>query len=323
MKRLISLTLALGALASFVVASPARAEDEIGVAVEVLSTEGAPSVRANFFVPVGKKSDAATLSFSLFGLEANRDVLFAVTPLPDAFARGTADKNGRLKIKIELPYGLEPGRHEIVANTYFSSDDIPAAYTVGEIFVSDFGILTTADGTYPKGTRPAPVLLETSAQKFSTAPKFLAPKGSLRVSEPQLRITQSWLPSATAALSFNNSTNAATTFSAKVTLLTIFGTQVGEPYFANIDALPAGETSTILLKYPNLPPVGLFTLRTELQLPNDFVASQPVETSVSSNVFIAPFTAWSIGSLIVLLSTALAMRWKLKNSRKNRIGAAA
>jgi hypothetical protein len=89
----------------------ANAEDEIGIAVDVLSTAGAPQVRANFFVPFGKKSDAAKISFSIAGFEPNRDVFFKVTPLPDAFAREKADEQGALKTKLELPYGLEPGRH--------------------------------------------------------------------------------------------------------------------------------------------------------------------------------------------------------------------
>ncbi len=321
MKRLTSLLFLCLTLFAFATPTAASAEDEVGVTVEVLSTEGAPQVRSNFFVPVGKKSDAAKVSFSLAGFEANRDVFFTVTPLADAFARDKSDEQGALKTKLELPYGLEPGRHEIVASTTFSSDNIPASYTIGEIFVSDFGLLTRADGSYPKGTRPAPVLLPNSGQAFKTAPKFLSPKGSLRVSEPQLRITQSWLPSATAGLSFNNSTNNATSFTAKTTLLTIFGSTVGEPYFSRIDALPSGETQTVLLKFKNLPPIGFFTLRTELQLPDNFSANVPVATTVSSSIFVAPYTAWSLFALmLVLVAVSIGLSRKAKRDRKIEIG---
>jgi len=320
-KKLTSLFLAFFALASVLTPTAASAEDEIGISVDVLGTAGAPEVRASFFVPFGKKSDAAKISFSLAGFEPNRDVFFKVTPLLDAFAREKADEQGLLKTKVELPYGLEPGRHEIVAETFFSSDDIPASYTVGEIFVSDFGLLTMSDGSYPKGTKPAPVLLPNSAQGFKTAPKFLTPKGSLRVSEPQLRITQSWLPSATAGVSFNNSTNNATTFSAKITLLTVFGTAVGEPYYASIDGLPSGETKTVLLKFKDLPPVGFFTLRTELELPADFSANVPVATTVSSSILVAPYTAWGLFALIlVLVAVSLAAARRAKGFRKIEIG---
>ena len=320
-KKLTSLFLSFLTIASVLVPTAASAEDEIGIAVDVLSSAGAPEVRANFYVPFGKKSDAAKIGFSLSGFEPNRDVFFKVTPLPDVFARDKADDQGSLKTKLELPYGLEPGRHELVATTTFSSDDIPASYTIGEIFVSDFGLLTMSDGSYPKGTKPAPVLLPNSAQGFKTAPKFLAPKGSLRVSEPQLRITQSWLPSATAGVSFNNSTNNATTFSAKITLLTIFGTVVGEPYYASIDGLPSGETKTVLLKFKDLPPVGFFSLRTELELPADFSANVPVATNVSSSIFVAPYTAWALFALmLVLVAVSLAVARRAKGFRKIEIG---
>jgi hypothetical protein len=315
-KKLTSLFLSCLTLFSVLAPTAANAEDEIGIAVDVLSTAGAPQVRANFFVPFGKKSDAAKISFSIAGFEPNRDVFFKVTPLPDAFAREKADEQGALKTKLELPYGLEPGRHEIVAETSFSSDDIPASYTIGEIFVSDFGLLTMSDGTYPKGTKPAPVLLPNSGQAFKTAPKYLAPQGTLRVSEPQVRISQSWLPGATVGLSFENSTATATKFSAKVTLLNIFGAPVGQPYFANFDALPAGESKTLLLKYPNLPPFGFFTLRTELQLPSTFVASVPVATTVSSSLFVAPYTVWG---LVALLAAAAAGLVALRKSRRQNL----
>ncbi len=150
MKRLTSLLLLCLAFLAFATPSTASAEDEIGVTVDVLSTAGAPQVKANFYVPYGKKSDAAKISFSLAGFEPNRDVFFTVTPLVDAFAREKSDDQGLLKTKLELPYGLEPGRHEIVASTTYSTDEIPASYTIGEIFVSDFGLLTMADGSYPK-----------------------------------------------------------------------------------------------------------------------------------------------------------------------------
>jgi hypothetical protein len=320
-KKLTSIRLAFLAFSSVLASSAASAEDEIGISVDVLGTAGAPEVRANFSVPFGKKSDAAKISFSIAGFEPSRDVFFKVTPLPDAFAREVADEQGSVKTKLELPYGLEPGRHEIVAETFFSSDDIPASYTVGEFFVNDFGLLVMSDGSYPKGTKPAPVLLPNSAQAFKTAPKFLTPKGSLRVSEPQLRITQSWLPSATAGVSFNNSTNNATTFSAKITLLTVFGTAVGEPYYASIDGLPSGDTKTVLLEFKDLPPVGFFTLRTELELPADFSANVPVATTVSSSIFVAPYTAWGLFALIlVLVAVSLAAARRAKGFRKIEIG---
>ena len=315
MKKLLSaLVLALALLSS---AGPALAEDDIGVAVDVLSSAGAPVVKAAFAAPIGKRSDAAKISVELIGLEPSRDVFFVIDPSPDAFARANADEQGSIKTKIELPYGLTPGKHVLTANTFFSTDDIPASYTVGEIFVSDFGILTNADGTFPKGTKPAPVLLPNSIDKFETAPTFLAPKGTLRVSQPQLRITQAWLPSLAAGLSFNNSTAAPTSFKAKVTLLTIFGTAVGKPYFANIDNLGAGETQTVLLNFANLPPLGFFTMHTELILPNDFAASVPVATSVSDSVFVAPLTVWYIVSALLLTVIALLV---FRNVRKLKIG---
>ena len=324
MKRLTSVLVL--AISLFALTSPyvANADDEIGISVDVVGTAGAPQVRANFFVPFGKKSDAAKVIFSIAGFEPNRDVFFTVTPLLDAFARDKSDDKGMLKTKLELPYGLEPGRHEIIASTTFSSDDIPASYTIGEIFVSDFGLLTMSDGTYPKGTKPAPVLLPNSGQAFKTAPKFLAPKGSLRVSEPQLRITQSWLPSVSAGISFNNSTNNATTFTAKITLLTLFGTAVGEPYFAKIDGLPSDETKTVLLRFKDLPPVGFFTLRTELQLPSDFSASVPVATTVSRSIFVAPYMVWALLALIlVLVAFSLVVVRRPKGIRKTEIGKSA
>jgi len=319
-RKLLSIALSLVIVATFS-GIPAWAEDEVGVAVEVVSTEGAPEIMVETFVPFGKKSDAAITKYIITGLEPNRDVFFVITPFIDAFARATSDENGNLKAKLELPYGLEPGMHEIVARTFFSSDDIPTSYTIGQLFVSDFGVLTKSDGTSPTGTERSEVLLQYSNQKFKTAPLFPSPRGTLRVSEPQLRTTQSWLPSLGLGLSFNNDTNAVVGFSAKTTLETFFGTKVGETYFSDFPALAPGETQTVLLTFDNLPPIGLFNIRTELQLPNDFAASSPIQTTVSNVVFVAPITFWSLSGLVLLAGIFVQRRLrKTKLSQKLRMG---
>jgi hypothetical protein len=295
---------------------PVSAEDGVGVTVEVSSTEGAPEIRANSVVPFGKKSDAAIIKFSISGLEPNRDVFFVVAPLLDPFARGVSDNDGNLSIKLELPYGLEPGRHEILAQTFFSTDDIPVSYTIGQVYVSDFGILTKADGTSPVGTEPAEILLPYSDQNFKTAPVYSSPKGVLRVSDPQLRVTQAWLPIVDVGLSFNNDTSTTAVFSAKVTLETFFGSKVGETFFVDIKSLGAGETQSVLLKCENLPPVGFFNIRTELLLPNDFAASVPIETTISKSVFIVPILFW-LGIALILIAGVFVQK-RLRHIRMTR-----
>ena len=280
----------------------AHADETVPVTVNVLSTEGAPQIKAQFASPIGKKSDAAKLSLVLTGLEPNRVVFFKVTPLNDAIARANSDSNGSLTTKVELPYGLEPGIHELTANTFFSTDDIPAAYTVGQFYVNDFGVLTNQDGTYPKGTRPVKVLLPNSAENFDTAPKFLAPSGSLRISEPQLRISQGLLPSLTAALTLNNGMTSPATFEAKITLTTLFGIQIGRPYYAKFDSLGQGESSTVLLNFGSLPALGFFTVHTQLILPDNFVSQTPVQTTQSSQIFVWPLVP--LAAMVVALAAA-------------------
>ena len=319
-KKLLSIAISL-LIISTCAGSPARAEDEVGVAVEVVSTQGAPEILVESIVPFGKKSDAAITKYVITGLEPNRDVFFVLSPFIDAFARATSDENGNLKAKLELPYGLEPGMHELVAQTFFSSDDIPTSYTIGQIYVSDFGVLTKADGTSPAGTERSQVIQEYSNQKFKTAPVYLAPKGTLRVSDPQLRTTEALLPSLDLGLSFNNDTNAVVSFSAKTTLETFFGTKVGETYFSDFPALAPGDTQTVLLTFSNLPPIGFFNIRTELQLPNDFAASSPIQTTVSNVVFVAPITFWSISVFILIIGIFVQRRrGKIKLSQKPRMG---
>jgi len=316
------LSIALSALFSTgLVCIPASAEDGVGVSVEVSSTEGAPEISAKSVVPFGKKSDAAIIKYSISGLEPNRDVFFVIAPLIDAFARGTSDTEGNLEAKLELPYGLEPGPHEIVAQSFFSTDDIPVSYTIGKVYVSDFGILTKSDGSSPVGTEPAEILLPYSDQNFKTAPVYSSPKGVLRVSDPQLRVTQSWLPIVDVGLSFNNDTSTTAVFSAKVTLETFFGSKIGETFFVDIKSLGAGETQSVLLKFENLPPVGFFNVRTELLLPNDFAASAPIETTISKSVFIAPITFWSGLALLLLVGVFVQNRLRhMRVARNPQIG---
>jgi len=281
-------------------ATPALAEDAVPVTVNVLSTEGAPQIKAKFGTPVGKKSDAAKLTVELTGLEPNRVVFFKVTPLNDAIFRADADSFGSLTTKVELPYGLEPGMHELTANTFFSTDDIPASYTVGQFYVNDFGVLTNQDGTYPKGTRPVKVLLPNSAESFDTAPEFLKPSGGLRISEPQLRIAQGLFPHLTAGMTLNNGMTAPATFEAKITLTTVFGIQIGKPYYAKFDGLAPGDSNTILLNFGSLPPTGFFTVHTQLILPDSFVSQTPVQTTQSSAIFVWPVVPLSVLGAVVL-----------------------
>ena len=111
MRRLTSIVAATLMALGLPLGQAAIADDEIPVNVTVLSTEGAPEIKAQFFSPVGKKSDAAKLSVSLTGLEPNKPEFFRVTPLVDAISRSNTDASGNLTSKVELPYGLEPGMH--------------------------------------------------------------------------------------------------------------------------------------------------------------------------------------------------------------------
>gem|GEM_PF-1741538 len=302
MHRLIRRVVVAGVLGSiFLAPVPANAEDAIPVVVSVASASSAPSIKANFATPVGKKSDAAKLSISLSGLEPNRPVLFKVTPLPDAIARFDSDSSGGLAAKVELPYGLVPGLHELVADTVFGSDDTPASYTVGRFWVNDFGVLTNSDGTYPKGTRPVEVLTPNSAEAFETLPKFNAPAGSLRVSEPQLRVEQDLLPKLTIGLTFDNAMTSPSSFKAKVTLFTFYGQQIGEPFFANLNSMAVDENRSVILPFGSLPPVGFFRVHTQLLLPNDFRSETPVVTSLDSNIFVLPADFLVLVALILVL----------------------
>jgi hypothetical protein len=319
MKRLCSALATLFLLTcSINAAQSASAEDDAGIAiaVEVLSSAGAPKISVRFSSPIGKRSDAAKVSIAITGLEPNRAVFFVLKPLPDAFARVDTDNDGALKTKVELPYGLEPGLHEMVAQTTFGEDETPAEYTLGELYVNDLGVLTNADGSYPKGTRPVKKVLPNSAESFATAPTFNGAVGSLRISEPQLRISQSFLPTLTAGITFNNSTAQAASFEATFTLVGPFGIAVGKPYFATIDSLPAGESQTVLLNFAKLAPLGFFTLKTELILPADFVAGVPVATSQSSAIFVPATLAWS--SLAALLAAIAAGLLVLRRLRMKR-----
>jgi hypothetical protein len=299
-------------------AQSANAEDDAGIdiAVEVLSSAGAPKISVIFSSPIGKRSDAAKVKIAITGLEPNRAVFFVVKPIPDAINRVDSDKDGALKTQVELPYGLEPGLHEMVAQTTFGEDETPAEYTLGELHVNDLGILTNVDGTYPKGTRPVKEVLPNSAESFETAPEYKGAIGSLRISEPQLRVNQGWFPTLTAGITFNNSTAQAASFDAKFTLVGPFGIAVGKPYFATIDSLPAGESQTVLLNFAKLAPLGFFTLKTELVLPPDFLSAVPVATSQSSAIFVPATLAWS--SLAALLAAIAAGLLALRRLRMKR-----
>jgi len=305
MRRLTSVMVAALLAFGMPAGQAALADDEIPVTVTVVSTEGAPEIKAQFYSPVGKKSDAAKLSVSLTGLDAAKPVFFRVTPLPDAISRADTDASGNLTAKVELPYGLEPGVHQLMIDTTFSSDNIAASYTVGEFFVNDFGVLTNQDGSYPKGTRPVQPLLPNSAEAFETAPKFLGATGTLRISEPQTRISQGLLPNLTAGITINNSMATTVAFETKITLTTIFGNQIGEPYYAKFDGLGPGDSSTLLLKFKQLPPLGWFRVTTELVLPADFTSTVPVQTSQTSTVFVLP--AFALASLAVLVAATASL----------------
>jgi hypothetical protein len=298
--------------------SPAIAEDYIGVEVEVVGTENAPQVTASMKVPIGKKSDAAKVSLKIRGLEPSKPVLFTVSPLPDAIARFKSDSQGSLTATIELPYGLEPGPHNIDALSFFSAEDISVLYTVGRIYVNDFGILTESDGYHPVGTKPVKVLLPNAEEQFLTPPSYQGQKGTLRVSDPQIRITQGLLPSMSVVMSFNNDTDINGDFEVKMSLFTIFGTLVSEPFYSRIDSIPPGGTQAVLLEFPNLPPIGFFTLKTELILADNFVSDKSTKTSYVSSVF-APPLAFIFALLLLIVILFLFVRWKrssIQGSRK-------
>jgi len=85
--------------------------------------------------------------------------------------------------------------------------------------------------------------------------------------------------------------------------------------------LPVGETQTVLLKFSNLPPIGFFKVRTELQLPNDFGAGVPVETTVSNDIFIAPEFVWSFMGLLLIGGLLVRrLRRKTKVVETSRLG---
>jgi len=318
MKRLFSILATLFLLGcSINAAQSASAENDIDIAVEVLSSAGAPKISVRFSSAVGKRSDAAKVSVSITGLEPNRPVFFVVKPLPDAIGRIDTDKDGALKTQVELPYGLEPGLHEMIAQTTFGDDETPAEYTLGQLFVNDLGLLTNADGTYPKGTRPVKKVLPNSAESFATAPTYKGAVGSLRISEPQLRINPSFFPTLTAGVTFNNSTAQAVSFDAKFTLVGPFGLEIGKPYFATIDSLPSGESQTLLLNFAKIVPMGFFTLRTELILPPDFVAGVPVATTQSSAIFVPATLAWA--ALAALIGAIAGWLLLLRRSRMKRV----
>ena len=288
------------------VAAAANAEDEIPIAAEVLGTEGAPVLKVSFNSPVGKKADAALLPVFISGLEPSKPALFKVTPLPDAIARFTSSSSGTLSAKVELPYGLVPGQHELMVETVFGLDEIPASYTVGQFYVDDAGMLTNSDGTYPKGTRPAVFLTPNSAEAFQTKPNFRAPAGGLRVSEPQLRVDQSLLPRLALGLTFDNSMTSSASFRAKVTLFTFFGQQVGKPFYADFDSMAGGESRSVILRFGELPPVGFFRVHTQVILPDDFSSETPVITSIDSDFFVFPVNFAVLMALV--LAVALLVR---------------
>jgi hypothetical protein len=295
-------------------ASPAQSDDEIGVEVEVVATQGVPEVRAKVEVPYGDKSDAAIVVLTLRGFEPEKAVLFTVSPSTDAIARFESDKQGSLRAELELPYGLEPGVHDIDALSFVGEDDISASWTVGRIYVNDFGILTRSDGSYPPGTKPVEVLLPTSDDQVAEPPTFQVVKGTLRVSNPQIKVNQGFLPSMTAVVSFNNDTNVPVSFEAKMSLYSITGALIGETYYSKIDALPAGETQAVLLDYPDLPPLGFYTLKTELILPADFVSTTPVRTSYSSDIFVPALAIW--GLVLALLAILVFRKRILRRESK-------
>ena len=319
---------------AFIGPLPAIAEDYIGIEVEVVGAEDAPQVIASIKVPIGSKSDAARLALKIRGLEPSKPVLFTVSPLPDAIARFKSDSQGSLTASVELPYGLEPGVHNIDALSFYGDDDISVLYTVGRIYVNDSGILTESDGSHPIGTKPAQVLLPTSEEQFPlptseeqfplptseeqlpASPIYQAQKGTLRVSEPQIRISQELLQSMTAVISFNNDTNNSGDFEVKMSLFTIFGTLVSEPYYSKIDSIPPDGTQAVLLEFPNLPPIGFFTLKTELILPDNFVSDKPVKTSYVSSIFAPPLTM-IFALMLLLVALSLIMRARRVSSHGN------
>ncbi|MCX8530330.1 MAG: hypothetical protein ORN27_09750 [Rhodoluna sp.] len=296
---------------------PARADDSIDLNVPVLSTEGAPSIKAGLSSPIGKKSDGAQIKVKLTSLEANRPVLFKVTPLPDGIAKFTSDSSGGMQVNVELPYGLTPGTHEITADTVFGVDETPATYTVGQIFVSDFGLLTNSDGSYPKGTRPVTLVLPNSAEAFQEAPKYQLPRGTIRVSEPQLRVSQGFLPALKVGMSFENSLNAPTSLKARVTLFTFYGAQIGKPFYTNLESMAPGEQRSFLMDFGSLPAVGFFKVHTQLLLPDNFTSTKPVQTSIDSVFTVFPTVVSALTSLALFI--AFTLSWFLRKRPKRQV----
>ena len=293
---------------------PAFADDQVGVKVDVLNAAGAPTPTITVNIPVGVKSDAAKVKIKIEGLEASRPVFFSVTPMTQAFSRSTTDASGNLTVTVELPYGIEPGSHTLMARSVFSSDGISVMYTVGTFYVNNAGVLANSDGSNPKGVKQAPEVAPNAPDAFGKSPEFTNSNGSIRISEPQVRVTQSWLPSAQIGLSFQNAANQPVSFEAKITLEGPFGVAIGQSYYAKILGLGTGETRTLLLTYENLPPVGFYTLHTELILPADFKLDTAVETSHDSGLTIFPRTVFVLISAIVLAIFGSVVRRKRKSA---------
>jgi hypothetical protein len=92
-----------------------------------------------------------------------------------------------------------------------------------------------------------------------------------------------------------------------MSLYTIFGTLISEPYYSKIDSIPPGGTQAVLLDFANLPPIGFFTLKTELILPDNFVSDKPFKTSYVSSVFVPPL-ALIICLVLLLIVIAVIVR---------------
>ena len=301
----------------FVSTPPVFADDQVGIEVNVLNPAGAPTPTISFNVPVGVKANAAKVAIIIEGLEASQPVFFSITPVTQAFARKQTDGSGNLSTTLSLPYGIEPGTHTMMARTVFGKDEISASYTVGTFYVNDFGFLTNSDGSYPKGVKQAPEVAPNAPDAFPEPPEFENSTGAIRISEPQIRVTQSLLPSATIGLSFLNAANVPVSFDAKITLKGPLGLIIGEVYYAKFLGIESGGTRTVLLEYLNLPPVGIYTLHTELILPADLRLDTAVETSHSSNLFIFPWAVFVILSVLILLVGTLIIRHK--RSSRNEI----
>jgi hypothetical protein len=199
--------------------------------------------------------------------------------------------------------------------SYFGDEDTSAYWTVGRIYVNDFGILTQSDGYYPVGTKPVEVLLPTSEDQIPEPPTFQVVKGTLRVSDPQIKVTHGLLPNMSTVVTFNNDTNVPVSFEAKMSLYSLFGTLIGETYYSRIGSLGPGASQAVLLDYPNLPPLGFFTLKTELLLPTDFESTSPVRTSYSSDIFVPPIAIF--GFILALLAAIFGIAFRKRITRRD------